>query len=94
MSKTKAELKLAELLTERSKAYKALFSAEGRATAFAIVMEDLASFCRENKSTFHPDPRVHALLEGRREVLLRMQDYTNLTVDQLFAKYAEGKDHA
>lgn len=51
------------------------------------VMEDLAVFCRANESTFSADPRVHALLEGRREVFLRIMDHIGLTPDEFFAKY-------
>jgi hypothetical protein len=43
------------------------------------VLADLAKFCRANESTFHPDPRIHAVLEGRREVWLRIQKYMRLT---------------
>ncbi len=36
------------------------------------VLADLAAFCRADASTFDDDPRRHALLEGRREVWLRI----------------------
>jgi len=49
------------------------------------VLLDLTKFCRAHKSTFHADPRVHALLEGRREVVLRILEYLNLTEDELFS---------
>lgn len=42
------------------------------------VLEDLAKFCRAHETTFHTDPRVHAALEGRREVFLRIQQHLNL----------------
>jgi hypothetical protein len=58
----------------------------GRVTTFeqrqeayrAIPVEallDLAEFCRANESCFHEDPRMHAALEGRREVWLRIQEH-------------------
>lgn len=50
-------------------------------------MEDLAGFCRANESTFHSDPRMHAVLEGRREVFLRIMDHIGLTPDEFFSKY-------
>lgn len=53
----------------------------------AKVMEDLAKFCRAHESTFHPDPRVHAALEGRREVWLRIQAHMNLSDDQLWGMF-------
>ena len=58
------------------------------------VLADLARFCRANESTFHPDPRVHAVLEGRREVWLRIQKYLRLTaadVDRLAKSEAAGQ---
>lgn len=52
------------------------------------VLIDLAKFCRADRSTFHADPRSHALLEGRREVWLRIQQHLNLTPEQLTALYS------
>ncbi len=49
----------------------------------AEVLIDLAEFCRANESTFDADPRTHALLEGRREVWLRIQQVLHLTPAQL-----------
>lgn len=48
------------------------------------VLEDLARFCRAAESTFDPDPRVAAVLEGRREVWLRIQQHLRLSPDELF----------
>ncbi len=48
------------------------------------VLRDLARFCRANTSTFHPDARLHAMAEGRREVWLRIQSHLNLTPAELF----------
>lgn len=50
-----------------------------------IVLRDLAKFCRANESTFAPDPRAHAVLEGRREVWLRIQEHLQLTPEQMYA---------
>ena len=58
------------------------------------VLADLARFCRAGESTFHPDPRVHAVLEGRREVWLRIQKYLRLTaadIDRLAKEEAAGQ---
>lgn len=52
------------------------------------VLADLAKFCRANAPTFHPDPRVHAVAEGRREVWLRIANHLNLSDDQLYDIYA------
>lgn len=55
------------------------------------VLKDLAKFCRVNESTFHPDQRVHALQEGRREVFLRILDHLKMTPKDLVQKYANRK---
>src|SRR5437016_3602967 len=52
------------------------------------VLIDLAKFCRAERSCFDPDPRIHAVLEGRREVFLRIQSHLRLTPEQLYALYA------
>ncbi len=51
------------------------------------VLQDLARFCRANDTCFNPDPRVHAALEGRREVWLRISNHLNLPSEQLYAIY-------
>ena len=63
-------------LEQRTAAYKAI-------PAEALL--DLAEFCRANESCFHEDPRMHAALEGRREVWLRIQEHLHLTPAQLMA---------
>lgn len=42
------------------------------------ILADLDRFCRGNESTFHADPRAHALLEGRREVFLRILNFLEM----------------
>lgn len=49
-----------------------------------VVLKDLAQFCRAHRSTFHPDPRIHAVLEGRREVWLKIQEMLELTPEQIY----------
>lgn len=70
------------LLFSRKQAYETVFNFESRDAK--IVMQDLAEFCRADATTFHEDPRVHAVLEGRREVWLRIQKYIKLSPDQLW----------
>lgn len=53
-----------------------------------IVLKDLARFCRAHHSTFHEDPRVHAMLEGRREVWLRIASHLELSPDDLWQLYS------
>ena len=49
------------------------------------VLKDLAKFCRANESAFHADPRIHAVLEGRREVWLKIANALNMTPEELYA---------
>jgi hypothetical protein len=71
--------------------YRALSFLRRRKGAYAgiphDVLKDLARFCRANESCYHPDPRTHALLEGRREVWLRIQQHKGLTGEELMALY-------
>ena len=52
--------------------------------AGAEILVDLADFCRAGESCFHPDARLHAVAEGRREVWLRIQNHLNLSTDELY----------
>ncbi len=52
-----------------------------------VVLKDLALFCRAHETTFTADERTHALLEGRREVWLKIQNQLQLTPDQLWKLY-------
>ena len=56
------------------------------------VLKDLAKFCRANQPTFHTEARVHAMLEGRREVWLRIQQHLNLTPEQLWELFGNKGD--
>lgn len=71
------------LLHTRAGAYKTIFS--GSNAAGNIIFRDLIGFCRGLDTTFHEDPRLHALLEGRREVLMRIAQHCNLSFDDLWA---------
>lgn len=79
----KAVQETAAFIRERQRAYKLAFGSP----AGQAVMDDLAKFCRANETCFSPDPRVHAALEGRREVWLRIQQHIGLTNDQAFSLY-------
>lgn len=75
----------ATILRARADAYRALLGAPGapRTRAQKIVLADLKRFCRADQPCFDPDPRVHALLEGRREVWLRIASALALTDDEI-----------
>lgn len=76
---TKTNLRLTKGQTKV--AYQQTFNKES--VAVKAVIKDLAKFCRADTTTFHENERMHALLEGRREVFLRIQQHINLTVDEL-----------
>ena len=60
---------------------------EGTATQDDLIAidNDLRRFCRADQSTFHPDPRVHSVLEGRREVWLRIEQFSKLPTEEIIA---------
>jgi hypothetical protein len=72
-----------QFLFGRQTAYRAVFNGP----MSDAVLVDLAKFCRANESTYHPDPRVAAQLDGRREVFLRIQQHLKLSSDDLWKLY-------
>lgn len=73
-------------LRDRSSAYKTVF--KENEVAQHIVLEDLARFCRANETCAVPGDRDRSLiLEGRREVWLRIQQHLGLTEKELMAIY-------
>lgn len=80
--KTLAKTK--QFLASRKQAYQFTFMGN---VYSRFVLKDLAKFCRATESTFHPDPRVHAMLEGRKEVWLRISKHLNLSTEQLMTEY-------
>lgn len=74
-------------LDRRKLAYSRVFAGKGEKADVETVMQDLAWFGRLFGSAFRPDAREHALLEGRREVVQRIMDFTRLDRDALFKKY-------
>ena len=84
------EWTLDDYLRNRQQAYTDYFDSPGG----KVLLADLMKFCRANESTFHPDPRVSANLDGRREVWLRIQQHLQLDVTSLLKLYsgATGND--
>jgi hypothetical protein len=74
-----------EQMQERKRAYQLAFTSP----AGIAVLEDLTRFCRGEVTCFDSDPRMHALLEGRRDVYLRIKRHLNLSTEQLLEIYAE-----
>lgn len=69
-------------LWERFYAYNKVF--DRKSPYVEVVLKDLSRFCRAHNSTFHKDPRAHAMLEGRREVWLRIQEYLRMTPEEIY----------
>lgn len=76
------KLKLKHLLRLRRHDYVNVFLGTGETGK--RVLSDLAVFCRANDSAFHEDSRAHAVLEGRREVWLRIQRHLRLSDEELW----------
>lgn len=76
--------KLKEILTDRQRAYMLAF----RSDAGAAVLADLAVFCRADETCVVPGDRdLTYVLEGRREVFLRIKAHLDLTEDQLMERF-------
>ena len=70
------------MLRGRAFAYNQVFIKENKYTE--LVLKDLARFCRAHDTTFQPDERMHAVLEGRREVWLRIQNHLQLDLEEIY----------
>ncbi len=74
--------KIKELFRSRKLSYQMTFQ---KSSPYAQhVLRDLAKFCRAHDSTFTTDDRTTYMLEGRREVWLRLQNHLNLTLDEIY----------
>jgi hypothetical protein len=73
-------------LRGRKRAYQLTFQLGQPANV--IVLEDLAKFCRAAESCVIPGDRDRSLvLEGRREVFLRITQHMHLQPEQLYMLY-------
>ena len=79
-----------QFLRNRKQAYESTFAG---GNAVDEVMRDLRAFCRADVSCFDPDPRVHAVFEGRREVWLRIRQHLDLSFDELFDELTGGNSN-
>ncbi len=75
----------------------------GRQTAYrrtfggapgAVVLNDLAKFCRAYDSVYHDNQRLTDIAIGRNEVWLRIQNHLKLSPDELFALSTTGQPGA
>ena len=74
--------RLRKYFQRRAIAYNKVFDRQSPFTE--EVLMDLAKFCRAHDSTFHKDDRISAVLEGRREVWLRIVEQLNLSVEDIY----------
>jgi hypothetical protein len=73
------------VLKSRQRAYTKVL--RGTGVDGNIVLEDLAKFCRAHESTFHTNPRVALILQGRHEVWVRIQQHLQLSDEQMWKLY-------
>lgn len=72
-------------ITGRQGAYKAVFLDAVRGEE---VLQDLANFCRAGRTTVDPNSdRMSYVLEGRREVFLRIMEHLKLSPEEAFQLY-------
>lgn len=76
--------KLKEILTDRQRAYHLAF----KTAAGEAILADLAVFCRANETCVVPGDRdLTYVLEGRREVYLRIKTHLDLALDDLLERF-------
>jgi hypothetical protein len=64
-------------------AYARVFDDPHNLAAISTVLDDLSWYCYAERSTYHSDARDHALAEGRREVMLRINDVRHKSTEEL-----------
>jgi hypothetical protein len=74
--------RITEFFSRRKVHYMRTFNQEGSPQA---VLLDLIRFCKVYQPIKSTDPYFNAVMEGRREVGLRILNYLNLPSDQLAA---------
>ena len=73
-----------QIFTDRKRAYQLAFNTP----AGEAVLLDLTSFCRGRETCVVPGDRDRTyVLEGRREVFLRIKDHLELMPEQLMERY-------
>lgn len=75
--------KLLERLRVRKVNYQLAFGSP----AGKEVLKDLTRFCRAYETCWHPNARAQAMMEGRRQVFLRIEQHLNLSPSDLAAIY-------
>jgi phage-related baseplate assembly protein len=73
-----------QILSDRQRAYMLAFKTD----AGQAILNDLAVFCRANETCVVPGDRDRTyVLEGRREVYLRIKAHLDMTEDQLIENF-------
>lgn len=75
------------LLRDRKRAYQFSF----RSPSGALVLRDLAKFCRATSPPWGSTPEDTARYVGRNEVWHRIIEHLNLSEDELFQLYTDNK---
>jgi hypothetical protein len=77
---------LLQIMADRKRAYQLAFNSP----AGEAVLFDLTPFCRARETCVVPGERDKTfVLEGRREVYLRIRDHLDLTPEQLVERYTK-----
>ena len=80
-----------EFFAQKQKAFRAAFAMPPHGPA---VLDDLVPYCHEQRTTFHTDHAIASALEGRRQVMLRIREFLDLTPEQLVALNTKAIDGA
>lgn len=83
-----ARRRVRDFLAVRRLAYRRVFKSGEDSRR---VLLDLAKFCRAHETTVGENERATLVLEGRREVWLRIQQHINLTDEELWKLYMRGE---
>ena len=70
-------------LMSRQRAYITTF----RNPVGEMVLKDLSKFCRAHESTYNVNERLEGIMQGRRDVWLRIAQHLNLSSDELWKLY-------
>jgi hypothetical protein len=74
------------IMSDRKRAYQLAFNTP----AGEAILADLIPFCRARETCVVPGDRDRTyVLEGRREVYLRIRDHLDLTPEQLVERYTK-----
>ena len=88
-NRTPNEQAALDLIRKRKQDYAHTFEEGDRFNQ--AVLADLTRFCRGSQTTFHENQRMNDVLQGRREVLLRICEHLGMNERELYEKFVLGK---